>query len=225
VKNINIKLMEFFPGKTNKQISDARRRLKLATPGTPPVAPDVDALPSPAARCLVEVPDPQILPENTARVGVAEVTTSDCLQWKDAVATELRKPYEIPSTWADMAAKIVTHKELTSKEIDSLQDELARRLMANKEVVGTGTDKGSRQRKKRSSKTRPPNKVAKKRYAYAKCQKLMNKCPKKLADADWLPMICLYCKLDKRPIWRRLESCTTTSRVRLARGRIHLVEW
>ncbi|CAL1672581.1 unnamed protein product [Lasius platythorax] len=34
-KNINIKLMEFFPGKTNKQISDAGRRLKpQATPAS-----------------------------------------------------------------------------------------------------------------------------------------------------------------------------------------------
>lgn len=48
-----------------------------------------------------------------------------------------------PNAWADMVAKMATYigEELTSEEIDSLQDDLVRRFMANGKIVGSNIDR------------------------------------------------------------------------------------
>lgn len=46
-RNINVRLMEFFPGKTNKQISDARRRFRSPEPRSPTTYSEAEQQASP----------------------------------------------------------------------------------------------------------------------------------------------------------------------------------
>ncbi|KMQ90548.1 reverse transcriptase, partial [Lasius niger] len=77
-------------------------------------------------------------------------------------------------------------RETTTNEIDSLCDELAEELTkgdkpSHNEV--SRSSKSHKTQKNRRNKARPPNRVEKRRFAFAKCQELMNNCPKKLSDA------------------------------------------
>ncbi|CAL1672582.1 unnamed protein product [Lasius platythorax] len=76
-------------------------------------------------------------------------------------------------------------RETTTNEIDPLCDELAKELTkgdkpSHNEV--SRSSKSHKTQKSRRNKARPPNRVEKS-FAFAKCQELMNNCPKKLADA------------------------------------------
>lgn len=169
--------MEFFPGKTNKQISDARRRLKLTValnlqPDTVPVQPMPAEASTINAEPLEQGPAPR-------------VEHMECEDWKVVLKTEIKVKYDIPSRWQYLAARMVEMTELgtTTCAIDSVCEALSEELTKEERPTKTGVRRSSKCRSRKSYKTLPPNRVDKRRYAFAKCQELMNNCPKKLADA------------------------------------------
>ncbi|XP_070171308.1 uncharacterized protein [Polyergus mexicanus] len=176
-KNVNVRLMEFFSGKTNKQISDARRRLETTValnpqPDTVPVQPMPAEASTINAEPLEQGPAPR-------------AEHMECEDWKDGLKTKIKVKYDIPSRWRDLAARMVEITDLgtTTCAIDSVCEALSEELTKEEKPTKTGVRRSSKCRHKKSYKTLLPNRVDKRRYAFAKCQELMNNCPKKLADA------------------------------------------
>jgi len=77
-------------------------------------------------------------------------------------------------------------ESLTEKSIDRIYERLIQDIVNTKVQSQRGENdaKMSTTKIKRSRKARdkPLNRAQKRRYAFAKCQELINKCPKKLAD-------------------------------------------
>lgn len=174
-RNINIRLMEFFPGKTNKQISDARRRFK------PPVAqasvPQPDAVPR-----QVDIPEAEAAAAEPLQDEASSQETSSCGNWREAICAQINTEYALPNKWAALAAKLVmlAKEGTTSDDINLICEELVKKLA---DEVKPQAKEVKKRFRSRNSKARPPNRLARRRYAFAKCQELMNNCPKKLADA------------------------------------------
>lgn len=183
-RNINVRLMEFFPGRTNKQISDARRRIKSLTDtreqpddNTSPRADSPDSEPE-----NIEL-QRQVTIENEPRNDISQRQIADESEdWREALRTEIAEKCCVPEKWqtiVDTIAKL-EGKAVQAEEIDSMYNSIVEQLNIPKEEIATRTTKKS---KRQSGGTGKPNRLAKRRYAYAKCQELINKCPKKLAEA------------------------------------------
>lgn len=165
--NLNIKLMEFFPGKTNKQISDAKRRLKSPTS----IREQPNNTPSPHS----ESPNSEINDGSQRQV----VIESEA--WKEALRMEIAKRYCTSDKWQTIIDTMVKLEGTATQvgEIDLIYGILVRQLDIQNKKTAT---KASKRSKRRVNRIGPPNRTAR-RYAYAKCQELMNKCLKKLAKA------------------------------------------
>lgn len=165
-RNINIKLMKYFPGKTNKQISDARRRFKPKV-GTSLSPPEM-ALQEQVTQAFNEI---SLLERRQA--------TQECNR-KAAVKVELQKTYDVPDKWVALAISLTGNTEMDG--IDTIHGDLVAELTRDNKHK---RDKASTRRgEKRKDKTRPPKRSERRRYAFARCQELMmNKYPRKLADA------------------------------------------
>ncbi|CAL1672522.1 unnamed protein product [Lasius platythorax] len=88
-RNINVKLMEYFPDKTNKQISDARRRWRPVEPlAAPPLAQEEEPAMVPADALTLRA-------EPVAKLPSAEPDVA----WKGRLIDKARKPYEVPNKW------------------------------------------------------------------------------------------------------------------------------
>lgn len=177
---INVKLSKFFPGKTNRQISDARRRLKPLE--LQPPAPAVDD--------IVEIPQSAEgesgsgdLAENSAP---SEASQED--GWQEAITAELEKIYEVPDLWASWAFELSKQagRALTSDSVNALYNHLIQSLSNTRlsvRIPGYGTKEIAICRKRpRKATHKLPNQTQRRRYVFAKCQEFMNKCSKKLAD-------------------------------------------
>lgn len=176
-RHINIKLMEHFPNKTNKQISDARRRWRVNDlPPAPGIQEEMLAL---RHSEIIASAEP------TAELPAAEIND---YTWRESLKTETQKPYEVPKRWEASINKLynITEPPVAHNVIEEVYGEIVKELLNKGTANENGANKVSRDNKKyarKRPKARPPNRQHKKKYAFAKCQELMNKCPAKLADA------------------------------------------
>lgn len=162
-------MTEYFPGKTNRQISDARRRLnsptmlksitECITPQTPnPVEPDLHA-------CEASTSASPQNPEDD--------------NWYRAIITEIRGLNKIPDKWVRTVTELIALTDTGNEnDVNTLYNDLVSKL--TKDCKPIDTHSGKRRNRRRE---RPANRAMRRRYAYAKCQELINKCPKKIADA------------------------------------------
>ncbi|XP_011884060.1 PREDICTED: uncharacterized protein LOC105571198 [Vollenhovia emeryi] len=181
-KNINIKLMEFFPDKTNKQISDARRRKVRRAPPRSPInehAENENSEGENAETEAIHALPAQHDTETQRHEAIDEPETTSSV-WKDLIKEMINKEQTVPSRWTAMTAILVAlaNKDSVNKEVERLCDDLAKELNDQK-----CESKQPREINRRKSKARPPNRTERRRFAFARCQELINKCPKKLADA------------------------------------------
>lgn len=166
-RNINIKLMKSFPGKTNRQISYARRRLKPL--GNPATRVEINSANLAEDVVLEEVSDAEIVPNIQEATAVSTPPVEDN-NWRDKIASEVRLLCDIPDKWAVLFNRLVeiSYSETTShNEINLICDSIAGELTKTQKPASDGISNGSKSRK----------------GGYANCQELMNNCPKKLADA------------------------------------------
>ncbi|KMQ93079.1 reverse transcriptase [Lasius niger] len=184
-RNINVKLMEYFPDKTNKQISDARRRWRPVEPlAAPPLAQEEEPAMVPADALTLRA-------EPVAKLPSAEPDVA----WKGRLIDKARKPYEVPNKWEISIKKLydtidppvadsnIKEVVISRKVYGEIMRELIRTRKSTNEKGADRSFRKIRKHARKRPKTKPPNRVEKRQYAFAKCQKLMNKCPKMLADA------------------------------------------
>lgn len=120
----------------------------------------------------------------------ANLVPNDALQednWQEAIAAELQKIYEVPDLWASWGSELTEQagRALTKDDINALYDRLVLSLTnvkPGKRSSDSPKETAIRRKRPRRTTRGPPNRTQRRRYAFAKCQELMNKCPKKLAD-------------------------------------------
>lgn len=187
-RNINIKLMEFFPGKTNKQIGEARRRFQSRTNTQAEVIQTVttpEGEQSALHECEVQSETQSALSELEVRADA----NIDKSSWRDNLREEILTTYNAGewTNFIDGFVNAVSLNEMSTASLDRIYDELIQSIIntyekdTSKDVQGSNAH--TSKRVKRRNRARPPNRVQRKKYAYARCQELMEKCPKKLADA------------------------------------------
>lgn len=126
---INIELMRFFLGKTNNQISDARRRLKpleeikRENAGQPePQEMGVNLI----EKQRVETPS-ESLPQSISEYGSLE-NESD--EWRNRLTQAFELAHELPDMWKDWHNELVAAREsMAGADIDQLYDNLVSKLL------------------------------------------------------------------------------------------------
>lgn len=100
-RNINIKLMEYFPGRTNKQISDARRRFKLETQIAYERGDEAVEVAHTEATPVCQQPED---PENEARLApVDEIEDEE--GWTDKLKEEILRQYDELESWPQWTSR------------------------------------------------------------------------------------------------------------------------
>ena len=101
------------------------------------------------------------------------------LQWNT-------KNSDVPERWETLAARLANlTKQFTTNSEINLHDAIVEELIKTKDTakrISKNSKPNNARKHPRKTKRKPPNRAEKRKYAFAKCQELMNKCPKKLAD-------------------------------------------
>lgn len=101
--------------------------------------------------------------------------------------SEIQKNPDIPERWETLAARLanLTKQNTMDGEINLVHDAIVEELIKIKDTakrISKNSKPNNARKHSRKTKGKPPNRAEKRKYAFAKCQELMNKCPKKLAD-------------------------------------------
>lgn len=199
IRHINKELLQFFPGKTAKQISDKRRLIAIEN--------------EVARRALNRRSSSESEDESVIEISDDESETSE--QFESAEEGEAPDPIieEQNRRWMEAMADAIRNIDIPDSEgikekgdelrvcwegmqdspdelgeaLDTLVSELTLLLAPeenneNSQEEETGRANRQRNGQRTRAARRPANSNRRKRFAYARCQALYEKCPKKLAE-------------------------------------------
>lgn len=181
-RHINVRIQEFLPNKTNKQISDKRILLNkernastIGGEGTPGPQLETRTGGTPA-RTSQEIPE--LILSSDDEVEIDERPKNG---WKTALINFIEKDSGDLGAFRDVEQKLklLVRCEMPGQEIDEAVETFVAMLVDEKGQPG-GHKRANNSNRGSSNKKANHNRLSK--FQYARCQELYKKCPRKLVD-------------------------------------------
>lgn len=151
-KNINIKLMEFFPGKSNKQIGEARRRFKGKSNAQ--AIGEMETVITPEEGQAADEEGTPMEDDTPCETEAQVDSNGGPCNWIEDLRKEMLTTYNA-ETWKDLANKFIelASGEVTAASVDELYNEFERSLGSREEKEIKQRTHKVHQNKKRRKRT------------------------------------------------------------------------